>query len=100
LPNKVFDRVFLGGGSKAVEPIIKYVKKFLKADGLFVANTILLESTYKILETLEREGFTDITCTHIQTSRGMQNPGWMMKALNPIYIISAINPKREEESNG
>lgn len=100
LPQKTFDRIFLGGGSRAIEPIILYVKKHLKVEGIFVANTILLESTFKILEALEKEGFINITCTQIQTSRGVQEPGWMMKALNPIYIISATNPIREEESNG
>lgn len=99
LPHKAFDRIFLGGGSRVLEPVIQYVKKYLKPEGIFVANTILLESTFRILEALKNEGFIEITCTHVQASRGEQDPGWMMKALNPIYIVTAINPRREEETN-
>ncbi|PKM52060.1 MAG: precorrin-6Y C5,15-methyltransferase (decarboxylating) subunit CbiT [Firmicutes bacterium HGW-Firmicutes-7] len=100
LPEQTYDRIFLGGGSKAIEPIIAFVKEHLTPSGIFVANTILLESTYKILQALENEGFIEISCTQAQISRGLKNPGWMMKALNPVYIISAINPIREEKSNG
>ncbi len=96
LPDEEFDRIFLGGGSREIEPIIQYVKKNLKMQGIFVANTILLESTFKILQELEMEGFKEISCTQIQVTKALQDPGWMMKALNPIYIITAINPTREE----
>lgn len=97
LPDQEFDRIFLGGGSKAIDSIITYVKKHLKPEGIFVANTILLESTFRILQALENEGFVEISCIHTQISRAQQNPGWMMKALNPVYIITAINPIREEK---
>jgi len=99
LPDEEFDRIFLGGGSREIEPIIQYVKKHLKTQGIFVANTILLESTFKILQELEVEGFKEISCTQIQVTKALQDPGWMMKALNPIYIITATNPIREEKLN-
>ncbi|TCK98657.1 cobalt-precorrin 7 C15-methyltransferase [Natranaerovirga hydrolytica] len=89
LPNQVFDRIFLGGGSKKVEGILEYVYDHLKPKGIFVANTILLESTYKILNHLERYNFEDIQCIQVQISKGEGKIGWMMKAYNPIYIISA-----------
>lgn len=100
LPKQSFDRIFLGGGSRVIDPIITYVKAYLKPEGLFVANTILLESTFKLLTALENEGFKEITCINIQVSRGVQELGWMMKALNPIYMITAVNPKREDKTYG
>ncbi len=90
LPDEEFDRIFLGGGSKAVEPILDYVSAHLAEGGIFVANTILLESTYRILKALEERNFKDIQCFQVQINRLQKTPGWMMKALNPIFIISAM----------
>lgn len=89
LPEETFDRIFLGGGSKVIEPIIAYVSEHLREDGLFVANTILLDSTYQLLKALEHWGFEGISCIQVNISKGLQKPGWMMTALNPIYILSA-----------
>lgn len=89
LPKESFDRIFLGGGSKAVEPIIGYAHAHLRPKGIFVANTILLDSTYRLLQALEQAGFEDIDCFQVQINRLSKISGWMMKALNPIFIISA-----------
>lgn len=90
LPEAMFDRIFLGGGSRQLEPIMSYVAKHLKPKGIFVANTILLESSYRLLQTLETLPFEKIECVQVQIARGgQQQVGWMMKALNPITIISA-----------
>ncbi|MBC7959137.1 MAG: precorrin-6Y C5,15-methyltransferase (decarboxylating) subunit CbiT [Vallitaleaceae bacterium] len=89
LPEQMFDRIFLGGGSKAVEPVVAYASKHLVESGIFVANTILLDSTYQLLKALEKWGFEDIGCVQVNIARGQQKPGWMMMAQNPIYILSA-----------
>lgn len=100
IPHEEYDRIFLGGGSKRVESIISFTKKFLKPKGLFVANTILLESTYKILNCLEKYGFEDVDCILVQVSKMQKEYGWMMKAQNPIFIITAKNPMGEDELYG
>lgn len=89
LPERKFDRIFLGGGSKAIVQIVAYASEHLREDGIFVANTILLESTYLLLKALEQQGFSEITCTQLNISKGNQKQKWMMTAHNPIYIISA-----------
>ncbi|MCT4598945.1 MAG: precorrin-6Y C5,15-methyltransferase (decarboxylating) subunit CbiT [Vallitalea sp.] len=88
IPRKLYDRIFLGGGSKCIKQIIDFALEHLEEDGIFVANTILLDSTYNILKELEK-GFSDIQCTMASIANGHKISGWMMKANNPIYIISA-----------
>ncbi|MCT4543082.1 MAG: precorrin-6Y C5,15-methyltransferase (decarboxylating) subunit CbiT [Vallitalea sp.] len=88
IPDIFYDRIFLGGGSKQISGIIDFIYKHLKPNGIFVANTILLDSTYKILQSLENK-FDEIDCTMVQVSKGHKIAGWMMKANNPIYVISA-----------
>lgn len=88
LPKQEYDRIFLGGGSKAVSSIIAYAKQYLSEDGVFVANTILLESTYKILKALEENNFKTIECLQVGISKS-EHTGYMMMANNPIFIISA-----------
>lgn len=88
IPKNLYDRIFIGGGSKYIEQIIDFSLNYLEQDGILVANTILLDSTYNILKSLE-ERFCDIECTMVGVSKGHKISGWMMKANNPIYIISA-----------
>jgi len=89
LPNETFHRVFIGGGGKELEHIIKSSKDILTKDGIVVINTILIESTYDALNSLEKYGYKDIECISANISIGHKISGWMMKALNPIYIIKA-----------
>jgi cobalt-precorrin-6B (C15)-methyltransferase len=91
IPRKRYDSIFLGGGSKKIDVIIDFIIENLRPGGVFVANTILLDSTYKILSALEGR-FVDIDIPLVQVSKGHQLGGWMMKANNPIYVISAKLP--------
>lgn len=97
LPKRSYDRIFIGGGSKQIEGIISYAHEYLKPGGILVANTILLESTYKILEALKKR-FIDIECVMVQIAKGQQYPGWMMKAHNPIYVIRGKLKSQENHS--
>lgn len=89
LPEMVFDRIFIGGASNQIVEALAYAKEHLADDGIIVANTILLDSAYRVLTQLEEQGFQGIECICVNISRGEKHSGWMMKALNPIYIISA-----------
>lgn len=90
LPSITFDRIFIGGGSKSLDEIVNYVHEHLKPGGIVVANTILLDSTYNMLKLLTDKGFKNIECVNVNISKASSVPGWMMKAQNPIYIISAV----------
>lgn len=85
----MFDRIFVGGGGEKLPQIIDWCKSHTKPNGIIVINTILIESTYNALKSLEGEGFFDIECICVNISKGEKFSGWMMKAQNPIYIISA-----------
>jgi len=89
LPKMVFDRIFIGGASNQLPEVLAYAKEYLAEDGIIAANTILLDSAYRMLTLLEEQGFQNIECICVNISRGEKHSGWMMKALNPIYIISA-----------
>lgn len=90
LPDVLFDRIFIGGGSKKIDQIIEYAQSHLNDNGILAANTILLDSTYLILKALEKNNFREIECISVNIARGHYQAGWMMKANNPIYIISAM----------
>lgn len=92
LPDIMFDRIFLGGGSKHIESIVTYCAKHLIDNGIIVANTILIDSTYKVLQALEINGFIDIECIQVAVSKS-EYSGHMLLAHNPIFIISARKRK-------
>ena len=89
LPDKMFDRIFIGGGSKNLKEILSYSYAHLREGGILAANAILLDSAYHTLQGLKEFGFSEIECTCINVSRSAAVEGWMMKALNPIYVINA-----------
>ena len=89
LPDQVFHRIFIGGGGRELDHIIKSSKDIFTKDGIVVINTILIESTCTALNSLEKYGYKNIECISATISIGHKISGWMMKALNPIYIIKA-----------
>ncbi|MEN3003609.1 precorrin-6Y C5,15-methyltransferase (decarboxylating) subunit CbiT [Dehalobacterium formicoaceticum] len=90
LPDREFDRIFIGGASNKLAEVISYAGEHLKASGIIVANTILLDSACRVLSLLEEHHFQQIECICVNIARGEKHSGWMMKALNPIYIINAV----------
>lgn len=100
LPKMIFDRIFIGGASNQLPEVLAYAKEHLTDDGIIVANTILLDSAYRVLTLLEEQGFQQIECICVNISRGEKYSGWMMKALNPIYIISAAKKAVQGQNRG
>lgn len=90
LPDQQFDRIFLGGGSQAIPEIVTYARGHLSEDGVFVANTILLDSTLQIIEQLKLQGFKQIECHQVQITKIDVHLRNMMRAHNPIFIIRGI----------
>ena len=87
LPENAYDRVFIGGGGKRIEEIIRFSSKNLKDDGRLVVNAILIETLSSTLTAMEKFGFKNIGCICMNVAVGEKISGWMMKANNPIYII-------------
>ncbi len=96
------DRVFIGGGGKRLEKIIKAACERLKPDGVIVINTVLVQNLHIALETLKQLGF-DADFVQIQTARSRSMPwGERLQAENPVWIVqgSLIQPPGIINSGG
>jgi precorrin-6Y C5,15-methyltransferase (decarboxylating) len=84
------DRIFIGGGGKDLEKIIRISSKYLNPQGIMVINTVLMSSVTTAIDTLKNLGFkTDVV--QVQVSRGQAMPwGERLEAQNPVWIISGI----------
>ncbi|MFO7886699.1 MAG: precorrin-6Y C5,15-methyltransferase (decarboxylating) subunit CbiT [Eubacteriales bacterium] len=84
------DRVFIGGSGGYMQEIIQWSYETVKSGGIVAASTITIENNYTALKAFESMGFKNIEVVQISVSKtskvGRVN---MMKALNPINIISA-----------
>ncbi len=83
------DRVFVGGGGKALEGILQVVCDRLAAEGVVVVNTVLLESLYRARNVFrDRNWSCDIT--QIQVSVSKSTAGDLrLDARNPVWILRA-----------
>lgn len=82
------DRIFIGGGGRALKTIIAGAVSFLKPAGRIVINTVLTPNLHTATETLTALGFTaDVVQVQINRSRKMP---WAerLEAQNPVWIIS------------
>ena len=84
------DRIFIGGGGRKLETIIRSATSYLKPDGVLVLNTVLMDNLTTSLTTLKDLGFSTET-TQIQVSRSKDMP-WSQRfeAQNPVWIITGI----------
>jgi len=82
------DRVFVGGGGKDLQEIIKVSAGRLAPAGIIVANTVLLSNVTTAMDTLNQLGF-ETEMVQIQVSRSSRMP-WSerLQAENPVFIIS------------
>lgn len=81
------DRVFVGGGGKDLPKILQTAAGRLRAGGVMVVNTVLIQSVSAALEMLEELGFeTDMV--QMQVSGGKKMPwGARLEAQNPVWIV-------------
>ena len=87
IPRKPYDRVFVGGGGRSVEGIIDFSSTQLKAGGILVVTSILIETLSSSLKAMEAKEFQNMGCVCLNVAVGEKLSGWMMKANNPIYIV-------------
>ena len=81
------DRIFIGGGGKHLEDIIKAAAEFLKPQGIVVINTVLIPNLQVAINTLNQNKFeTDVIQVQINYSQEMP---WAerLEAQNPVWII-------------
>ena len=82
------DVVFIGGGGKNLDEIIRMASDRLKGDGRIVVNTVLIQSLSTAVTTLEDEGFQ---VEVLQMSASVSTTvAWdmMLKGTNPVFIVT------------
>jgi precorrin-6Y C5,15-methyltransferase (decarboxylating) len=83
------DRVFIGGGGKAVADIIRAASAYLRPGGVVVVNTVLINSVDTAVRTLKTLGFKTNT-VQVQINRSRNMPwGQRFKAESPVWIVAA-----------
>lgn len=86
LPNP--DRIFIGGGGKDIETIIRRAGERLKTDGVMVINTVLIQTMNMAMDILKTMSF-HVKLIQVQVSVSKEMPfGERLDALNPVWIIS------------
>lgn len=87
MPEKEFDRIFIGGSKGRLEDIIIKSYHLLKENGVVVMSFILLDNLTVANEILKKY-FHDIEVTLVQTAN-INNIGMMM-GNNPIFILRGV----------
>jgi len=83
------DRVFIGGTGGNMDSIFEWIAKSTNKVRV-VVNAISPESVYEALKSMEKWGYKDAELVNAAVSKGCRAGGkHIMKAMNPIYIISA-----------
>ncbi len=81
------DRIFIGGGGKALAAIVTNASRRLNAGGILVVNAVLIESMHAAVIAMRTAGLrTDFTQVQISRSRTM-TAGDRLEALNPVWIV-------------
>ncbi len=91
------DRIFIGGGGRDLQKIIKAAVLFLKPDGLIVVNTVLMQNLQTATETLKSLDFKT-NMVQVQISRSQDMPwGDRFQAQNPVWIVDGIRKSEVNE---
>ena len=84
------DAIFIGGTGGETSDILKLCEAKLKQGGRIVIGTILIETLYSVLSTIEKLKFSSIDITQVTISKSRKTTtGTMMLERNPVTIISA-----------
>ncbi len=89
------DRVFIGGTSGKLEEILQALSD-IKRSIRVVVSAVTIESVYEAVKGFEKRGFIDIGIACVSVSRGgTAGDKHIMRALNPVHIISAQKPQNK-----
>jgi cobalt-precorrin-6B (C15)-methyltransferase len=87
------DAIIIGGTWGNIEQIIRLSIDKLKKGGRLVIDTILIETMYKALTTINEARLDEVDVTQVIIAKARKvTTGTMMLARNPVMIISATKP--------
>ncbi len=89
-PEGITDAFFIGGSGGNLREITQYALSDLKPRGRIAANFVTLDNAYTFKKALKEFSFDDIEVSVISVSR--EDHIEIMRAENPVYIISAVKP--------
>lgn len=86
------DRIFIGGGIGKNNKVLEEAMKRLKPGGRLVLHLVLMGSLSRAGDYLKGLNW-QYSITHVQVSRSKPTSGdQRLKAMNPVYILSAAKP--------
>ena len=86
------DAIFIGGTGGDTKEILELSNNKIKSGGRIVIGTILIETLFSVLKSIEKLNFSSVDITQITISKSRKtSTGTMMLARNPVTIISATN---------
>lgn len=88
LPDRSFNKCFIGGSGGKLEEIFYYLNTHLENGGILCGNFILLNNVTMFIELLKKYNYSSIETQLIQASY-MDKLG-LMKGQNPIFIIKGV----------
>jgi cobalt-precorrin-6B (C15)-methyltransferase len=84
------DAIFIGGTGGDTKEIIELCEDKLKSGGRIVIGTILIETLFSVLSSINKLNFKSVDVTQITISKSRKtSTGTMMLARNPVTVISA-----------
>jgi precorrin-6Y C5,15-methyltransferase (decarboxylating) len=84
------DRIFVGGGGRHTDSIIRAAAGFLNSDGIIVVNTVLIQNLERVVDTLQALEF-QTNAVQVQINRSRNMPwGQRFEGENPVWIISGV----------
>lgn len=88
LPDRIFNKCFVGGSKGALKDIFRYLDRHLEKGGILCGNFILLKNLNEFLDLLKTHRYKHIGVQLIQSSE-MDKIG-LLKGENPIFIIRGV----------
>ena len=87
------DSIIIGGTWGEIDKVIKLSIDRLKRNGRIVIDTILIETTFKVLASIDKTDLKEVDITQVTIAKAKKvSTGRMLLARNPITLISATKP--------
>lgn len=91
IPQKLFDRIFIGGSGGSLSSIIDNSSKLLKKGGILVMTALSLLHVTEGINLIKNNPFQSLSIFQQSISRIDPNDkNLMVKSLNPIFFIKAV----------
>jgi cobalt-precorrin-6B (C15)-methyltransferase len=85
--------IIIGGTWGEIDKVIQLSIDRLKRNGRIVIDTILIETTFKVLASIDKTDLKEVDITQVTIAKAKKvSTGRMLLARNPITLISATKP--------